>query len=34
MKRNGIDRTFPFAKRDIGEWSLKYEPKIMNREVL
>ena len=26
-KRDGIDRMFPFAKRDISEWGSKYEPK-------
>ena len=30
MKRGGIDRMFPFAKRDISEWGSKYEPKIIN----
>ena len=27
MKRDGIDRMFPFAKRDISEWVSRYEPK-------
>ena len=27
MKLDGVDRMFPFAKRDISEWSSKYEPK-------
>ena len=27
MKRNGVDRMFPFAKRDISEWGSRYEPK-------
>ena len=27
MTHNGIDRMFPFAKRDIIEWGSKYEPK-------
>ena len=31
MKRVGIDRMFPFIKRNIGEWGSKYEPKILTR---
>ena len=27
MKRDGVDRMFPFAKRDISEWGSRYEPK-------
>ena len=27
MKRDGIDRMFSFAKRDISEWGSRYEPK-------
>ena len=27
MKRDGVDRMIPFAKRDISEWDSKYEPK-------
>ena len=27
MKRDGVDRMFPFAKRDISKWRLRYEPK-------
>ena len=27
MKRDGVDRMFPFAKRDISEWCSRYEPK-------
>ena len=27
MKHDAVDRIFPFAKRDISEWGLKYEPK-------
>ena len=27
MKRDGVDRMFPFAKRDISKWGLRYEPK-------
>ena len=27
MKRVGVDRTFPFAKRDISEWGSRYKPK-------
>ena len=27
MKRDGVDRMFPFAKRDINKWGLRYEPK-------
>ena len=34
MKREGVDRMFPFVKRDISEWSSRYEPKIINRRVL
>ena len=26
MKRDGVDRMFPFAKRDISEWDSRYEP--------
>ena len=34
MKRDGGDGMLPFAKRDISEWSSRYEPKIINREIL
>ena len=27
MKRDSVDSMFPFAKRDISEWGLRYEPK-------
>ena len=27
MKHDVVDRIFPFAKRDISEWGLRYEPK-------
>ena len=27
MKRDGVDRMFPFGKRDIGEWGSRYEQK-------
>ena len=27
MKHNGVDRMFPFAKRDLSEWGSRYEPK-------
>ena len=27
MKRDGVDRMFPFSKRDISEWGSKYQPK-------
>ena len=27
MKREGVDKMFPFAKQDISEWGSKYEPK-------
>ena len=27
MKRDGVDRMIPFAKRDISEWGSRYEPK-------
>ena len=27
MKRDSVDRMFPFAKRDISEWDSRYEPK-------
>ena len=27
MKRGGVDRMFPFAKRDISEWGSRSEPK-------
>ena len=27
MKRVGVDRMFPFAKRDISEWGSRYKPK-------
>ena len=30
MKRDGVDRMFPFIKRDISEWDSGYEPKIIN----
>ena len=28
MKSDGVDRMFPFAKRDISKWGSRYEPKI------
>ena len=31
MKRDGVNRMFPFAKRDISEWGSRYESKIINR---
>ena len=31
MKRDGVDRMFPFAKRDITEWVSRYALKIINR---
>ena len=34
MKRDGGDGMLPFAKRDISEWSSRYEPKIIKREIL
>ena len=34
MKRDGVDTMFPFAKRDISEWGLRYEPKYNYRGVL
>ena len=27
LKRDGVDRIFPFSKRDISEGGSKYEPK-------
>ena len=27
MKHDGVDRIFPFAKRDISEWGSRSEPK-------
>ena len=30
MKRDGVDRMFPFIKWDISEWDSGYEPKIIN----
>ena len=27
MKHDGVDRIFPFAKRDMSEWCSRYEPK-------
>ena len=27
MNHDGVDKMFPFAKRDIGEFGSKYEPK-------
>ena len=27
MKRVGVDRMLPFAKRDISEWGSRYKPK-------
>ena len=27
MKREGVNKMFPFAKQDISEWGSKYEPK-------
>ena len=26
MKRDGVDRMFPFTKRDTSEWGSRYEP--------
>ena len=34
MKREGVDRMFPFEKREISEWDSRYELKIINRRVL
>ena len=34
MNRDGVNRMFPFAKRDISEWGSRYEPKIINRGFL
>ena len=30
MKRDGVDKMFPFVKRGISKWDLGYEPKIIN----
>ena len=27
MKNDGVDRVWPFAKRDIRKWGSRYEPK-------
>ena len=27
MKRDRVDRMFPFGKRDISEWGSRYKPK-------
>ena len=27
LKRDGVNRMFPLAKRDISEWDSRYEPK-------
>ena len=27
MKRDSVDRMFPFVKQDISEWGSRYEPK-------
>ena len=27
IKRDSVNRRFPFAKRDISEWASRYEPK-------
>ena len=34
MERHGVNRTFPFAKRDISELGSRYWQKIINRGVL
>ena len=34
MTCDGIDEMFSFAKRDISEWGSKYEPKMINWDVL
>ena len=34
MKRDGVNKMFPFAKRDISEWGSRYEPKIIYRGIL
>ena len=34
MKRDGVNRMFPFAKRGLSECGSIYEPKITNRGVL
>ena len=34
MKRDGVDKMFPFAKWDISEWSSRYEPKNNKPGVL
>ena len=34
MKRDGVDRMLSFAKRDISEWSSKYEAKKISWGVL
>ena len=31
MKRDIVDRMFQFAKRDISEWGLRYEPKNIHK---
>ena len=34
MKREGVNRMFPFAIQDISEWDSRYEQKKNNRMVL
>ena len=34
MKRDGVDKMFPFAKWDISEWGSRYEPKNNKPGVL
>ena len=34
IKRDGVDRMFPFAKRDISIWVQNMSQKIINLEVL
>ena len=34
MKRDGVDKMFTFAKRDISEWSSRCEQKINQPEIL
>lgn len=34
MKRDGIDRMFPFAKRDNSEWGLRHDAEINKPAIL
>ena len=34
MKRDGVDKMFTFAKRDISEWSSRCEQKTNQPEIL